>query len=108
MNQKVEYDVLNVKDVPTQIQNEISTNSQREGFSIHHLDNYTYVYYKIDSRENEYISTDLYARKEKDIYIITSVVDWATNDDLISYEKVIKLEKVPENDDVVLKEKDKR
>lgn len=107
MNPKVEYEVLNVKDVPTQIQNDISNNSQNEGFSIHHLDNYTYIYYKVDLTENEYISTDLNARKDKDEYIITSVVDWATNDDLISNEKVIKLEKVSEND-IVLKEKDKR
>lgn len=107
MNQKVEYEVLNVKDVPTQIQDDISTKSQNEGFTIHHLDNYTYIYYKIIPTENEYISTDLYAHKEKDEYIITSVVDWATNDDLISYEKVIKLEEVSEND-IVLIEKDKR
>jgi hypothetical protein len=107
MNQKVEYEVLNVKDVPTQIQNDLSTISKNEGFSIHHLNNYTYIYYKVDPKEDEYISTDLNARKEEDEYIITSVVDWATNDDLISYEKVIKLEKVSEND-IVLKEKDKR
>lgn len=107
INQKVEYKVLNVKDAPTQIRNEILTNSQNEGFSIHHLDNHTYIYYKIDPTENEYISTELYAYKEKDEYIITSVVDWATNDDLISYEKIIKLEKVSEND-IVLMEKDKR
>lgn len=107
MSQKVEYEVLNVKDIPTQVQIEISTNNERNGFSIHNFENNTYVFYRADHNENEYISTDLYAQKKNNEYIITSVVDWASNDDLISYEKVIKLEKVSEND-IVLKEKDKR
>ncbi len=106
-SQKVEYEVLNIEDVPVEVQNEMLANPQKNGFSIHSFENYTYVFYRLDHKENEYISTELSVHKKKDEYIITSLVDWATNDHLVSYEKVMKFEKVSE-EDIVLKEKDKR
>lgn len=107
MRQNVEYEVLNVEDIPVQVQNGILTNSETNGFSKHNYENDTYVFYKADHKENEYISTELLVDKKNGVYIITAVVDYASNDDLVSYEKVIKFEKVPE-ENIVLEEKDNR
>ena len=107
MNQKVKYEVLNVGELPEQVQSEILTNSESNGFFIHNDKKYTYIFYKANYTENEYISTNLSAKRKNGEYIVTSLVDWASNDGSVSYEKVIKLERVSE-DDIVLKEKDKR
>ena len=106
-SQKVENEVLNIGELPEQVQNEISTISEINGFSIHNDEKYTYVFYRANHTENEYISTDLYAIRKNGDYIITALVNLAVDDSHISYEKAIKLAKVSE-DDIVLKEKDKR
>jgi hypothetical protein len=107
MNQKVKYEVINFGELPQQVQNEISTNSESRGFSIHNDEKYTYVFHRANLTEGDYISTDLSVDKKNGKYIITSSVDWAVNDSHISYEKEIKLKKVSEND-IILKEHDKR
>ena len=103
----VEFEDLILDQLPKQVQSELLRNSESSGFSIYSDDKYTYVVYRADHQENEYISTDLLARKKKDKYIITSVVDRALKDNHVSYEKVIRLENVPEKN-IVLNEKDKR
>lgn len=107
MTQNVKYEVLNISELPEKIQNEISTNSIRNGFTIHNDEKYIYVFYRTNLTKGNYISTDLSAHKKNGEYIVTALVDWAVDDSQISSEKAIKLEKVSE-DDIILKELDKR
>jgi uncharacterized membrane protein len=107
MTQNVKYEVLNIRELPEKVQNEISTNSIRKEFSIHNDEKYSYIFYRADHTKGDYISTDLSAHKKNGEYIITGLVDWAVDDSQISYEKAIKLEKVSE-EDIILKVLDKR
>ncbi|MFB5267441.1 hypothetical protein ACE41H_11700 [Paenibacillus enshidis] len=107
MKQKVEYEVLNIGELPEQFQNEIARDSESNGFSLHDDEKYTYILYRANHTEYEYITTDLSVHQKNGTYIITSLVNWAADDSKICYEKAIKFEKVSE-DDIVLEEQDKR
>jgi hypothetical protein len=107
MSQKVKYEVINLDELPEQVQNEISMNSNSNGFSIHKAEKYTYVFYRANHTENEYVSTDLSAHKKNGKYIITASVDWAVDEGYISYDKAIKIKEVSKND-MILKEHDNR
>ncbi|MFB5760397.1 hypothetical protein [Paenibacillus medicaginis] len=107
MKQKIEYEVLNIGELPEQFQNEIARDSESNGFSLHDDEKYTYIVYRAKHTEYEYITTDLSVHKQKGAYIITSIVDWAADGSKIGYEKAIKFEKVSK-DDIVLEEQDKR
>lgn len=61
MNQKVEYEVVDVQDLPTEMRNDISSKTKK-GFSLYFDDNYTYVYYR-SSEEPSYITTDILVKK---------------------------------------------
>ncbi|MDP4097836.1 hypothetical protein OIN60_13755 [Paenibacillus sp. P96] len=107
MDQKVEYEVLNFGELPEQVQNEIARDSESNGFSLHDDEKYTYIFYRANHTEYEYITTGLSVHKKNGTYIITSLVDWAADDSKISYEKAIKFEKVSK-DDMILEEQDRR
>jgi hypothetical protein len=55
---EVEYEVLNFDKLPREFQNEL-LNFKRSGFSIQSDERYTYVFYRAEHLEDEYISTDL-------------------------------------------------
>jgi hypothetical protein len=107
LSQKVNFKVLKVKQLPFEFQNEISANPQRNGFYTYTDKDYTYVFYRANHKENEYITTDLSASKKQGEYTVNSIINRATNDNLVSQQGAIRIENVSEQD-LVLREQDLR
>ncbi|MBM6616322.1 hypothetical protein [Bacillus suaedaesalsae] len=107
MSQKLDYNVLNIQELPIKVQNKVSKKPEINGFSVYNDEIYTYVLYRANHTENEYISTDLSAYRENGEIIISCFIDFANDDSQISHEKVIRLDKI-DRDDIVLIEHDKR
>lgn len=104
----VNYEVLTKEEVPTHIKREIEKNIDNKKFSIFQDETNTYVYYKADKMSpNEYITTDLAVKRKGSKYVVTANVYYAVNDNYVSYEQLIKLDKISE-DDIILKEHIKR
>lgn len=107
MSEKVEYEVLSKEELPQLIQEEMKKSSEIKKFHIFNDEKFTYVIYKADHSENEYLTTDLTVIEKNGTYIITAIINWANNDEFVSKEKIIRFEKIQE-DDLVFKEIENR
>ena len=103
----VEYEVLSIDDAPPAIQATIQENNDKLRFSIFEDGTNTYIYYKSDHVDNEYITTDLVLKVRGGKYIATAKVSFAVNDGNVNYDKLIKLDKVLDKD-IILTEDDNR
>ena len=93
MSQKVEYEVLNVEELPEKVQDEILTNSIVMASLYTMIINILMYFIELITMKMSIFLPTLSAHRKKSKYIITSLVDLASNDGFVSYEKVIKLEK---------------
>jgi len=107
LGKSVEYEVLSIDDAPPAIQATIQENNDKLRFSIFEDGTNTYIYYKSDHVDNEYITTDLVLKVRGGKYIATAKVSFAVNDGNVNYDKLIKLDKVLDKD-IILTEDDNR
>ncbi|OZM58090.1 hypothetical protein CIB95_00480 [Lottiidibacillus patelloidae] len=104
----VEYEVLTREDYPKEIQEKLEQKirNDKEIIVIHDKKN-TYIYFSPDHTTNEYITTSLDVKKNKNKYVVTAKVSYATNDTNVNDEILIKLHKISE-DDISIKEIDNK
>jgi len=107
LGKSVEYEVLSIDDAPPAIQATIQENNDKLRFSIFEDGTNTYIYYKSDHVDNEYITTDLVLKVRGGKYIATAKVSFAVNDGNVNYDKLIKLDKVLDKD-IILTEDNNR
>ena len=106
MGKFVEYEVLSIEEAPKFIQDNIQV-VDKSRFRILHDENKTYIYYKSDHVLNEYITTDLDLKIMGGNYVATGTVEYAVNDGKVSYDSLIKFDKILDQE-IILKEIDKR
>lgn len=95
------------KKLPLTIKKAIESNNDNLKFSIFQDESVTYIYYKSDSNPNEYITTNLGVSTKGGQYIVSAQVEYAVNDDEVSHDKLIKVNKIWDID-VIFKEKIER
>lgn len=100
----VEYEVLTIEEAPKFILDNIQ---DVDKFRIFQDENKTYIYYKSDHVPNEYITTALDLKIIGGKYVATGTVEYAVNDGKVSYDSLIKFDKILDKD-IILKEIDKR
>lgn len=105
--EKVEYTSISRDKLPQPVQRKFQQNTESEKFNIYIDKKYTYVLYKPDHNTNEYMNTDLVLHKRNGIYVVNAVIENATDDRNVSYEKIIRFKKIPRKF-IKLKEIDKR
>ncbi|MFC5649585.1 hypothetical protein ACFPYJ_10660 [Paenibacillus solisilvae] len=103
ISKSVDYEVITTKETPLTIKKAIESNNDNLKFSIFQDESSTYIYYKSDSNPNEYINTNLGITSKSGKYIVSANVEYAVNDGDVSYDKLIKVNKILDKD-VIFKE----
>ncbi|WP_186577190.1 hypothetical protein [Aquibacillus kalidii] len=101
----IKYEELAMEDAPASIQDAIQENEDKFTFLLEKGS--TYIYYKSNHKVNEYISTDLKLKWKGGNYVATGTISNAVNDKSVNYDKLIKLDKVLD-EQVLLRVKDQR
>jgi len=96
----IEHEVLSTEDYPVFIQDAIRVNNKNFGFSVFQNETNTYIYYKSDHLQNEYVTTDLKLKYSGGKFIVIAIVKPAAN--IPNTERLIKLDKIVDKD-LVLK-----
>ncbi|RXJ04411.1 hypothetical protein DS745_03225 [Anaerobacillus alkaliphilus] len=107
IGKKVDFEVLSLDDAPYEVRRAIESSPNALKFSIFHDETNTYIYYKCDHLNDEYITTSVDVRSKGGNYIVNGIVGFAVNDSFLSYDQLIKLDKMSDKN-ITLKETNKR
>ncbi|WP_102261063.1 hypothetical protein [Mesobacillus jeotgali] len=102
----IEYTSLSKSQLPIAIRKDLQKNPD-DKFTIYNDEKFTYVLYKAEHKTNEYMNTDLKLTKQNGNYVVNAIIDKASDETNVSYDKIIRFKKVPQND-IELNEIDKR
>ncbi|MCA1054357.1 hypothetical protein LCM10_05110 [Rossellomorea aquimaris] len=99
----IEYEVMAKEDAPLSVQRALVEKGEVLGFQTFHEGDFTYIYYRSEDAHQEYTTTDISLKKQLGKIVATATVDHAYNDGEVSYEMLLKTERLAE-EDLVLKE----
>lgn len=94
----VSYEDIAVEDAPEAIREAIYIDPENTGYRVFHDDTHTYIYYKSSHEQNEYITTLLELKGKGGGIVATARVSYAQNDGYVSYEKLLKADRISGSD----------
>ncbi|MGG1631118.1 hypothetical protein [Rossellomorea sp. NRS-1567] len=94
----VSYEDVAIKEAPKMIREAIYEDHEMLGYRIFQEDIHTYIYYKSDDAQNDYITTELDLKRKGGKIVATARVVNAANDGYVSYYKLLKMERISEEE----------